>query len=221
MVPAMLKSGASPDKIMVLAKGLDLTRYTFKNQLSQNPLPLKAIVTRSLENDYQHWNIIDAVSILKSKGILLEVNIVGNGSLRNMLKQRAVDKEVQELIHFLGRIPNDELPVLLAECPLYLSVPTTEGVSSSLFEAMASGCFPIVTNLPGNRAFIHPKMNGDLVPVNNPAALAASIESFLKNPHQYEQAMIQNRALIDEKVDRSKNMKVFWEKYQELVKSKC
>lgn len=217
MVPAMLKSGAHPNKLLVLAKGLDLTRYNFKNQLNQNPLPLKAIVTRSLEDDYQHWNLIDAVSLLKSKGIFLEVNIVGDGTLMQMLKQHAIDKNVQELIHFLGRIPNEDLPQLLTECPLYLSVPTTEGVSSSLFEAMACGCFPIVTDLPGNRAFIHPKINGDLVPVGNPEALSKSIEDFLKNPKIYENAMLKNRALINEKVDRSKNMSVFWEKYQELV----
>lgn len=220
MVPAMLTSGANPNHIMVLAKGLDLSRYTFVNQLAQNPLPLKAIVTRSLEKDYQHWNIIDAVAILKTKGILLEVNIVGGGSLIEMLQQRTKDKEVTELIHFLGRIPNDELPTLLTQCPLYLSVPTTEGVSSSLFEAMASGCFPIVTDLPGNRAFINPKQNGDLVPVNNADALANAIIAFLENPSQYEAAIIENRKLIDEKVNRSQNMKVFWEKYQELVKSK-
>lgn len=220
MVPAMLKSGANPNNIMVMAKGLDLSRYTFVNQLTQNPLPLKAIVTRSLEEDYLHCYIIDAVSILKSKGILLEVNIVGGGSLLEMLQQRANDKGVTELIHFLGRIPNDELPKILNQCPLYLSIPTTEGVSSSLFEAMASGCFPIVTDLPGNRAFINPKQNGDLVPVDNAHALAKAIIAFLENPSQYEAAIIENRKLIDDKVNRNNNMRVFWAKYQELVKSK-
>jgi glycosyltransferase involved in cell wall biosynthesis len=205
---------------MVLAKGLDLSKYTFINQLAENPVPLKAIVTRSLEKDYQHWNIIDAVAILKSKGILLEVKIVGGGSLLGMLQQRAKDKEVSELINFLGRIPNEELPKLLTQCPIYLSVPISEGVSSSLFEAMASGCFPIVTDLPGNRAFIHPKQNGDLVPVNNAEVLANAIEKFLENPNQFEAAIIQNRKLIDDNVDRGKNMQLFWEKYQELLKSK-
>lgn len=217
MVPAMLKSGAHPEKIMVLAKGLDLTRYTFVNQLAKKPLTLKAIVTRSLEKDYQHWNIIDAIAILNDKGIHLEVNLVGSGSLLEMLKARAKEKNVAHLVKFLGRIPNDELPTLLTQCPLYLSVPTTEGVSSSLFEAMASGCFPIVTDLPGNRAFINPNQNGDLVPVDNAEALANAIISFLENPSQYEAAIIKNRKLIDDKVNRSNNMKVFWAKYQELV----
>jgi glycosyltransferase involved in cell wall biosynthesis len=220
MVPAMLKSGAHPDKILVLAKGIDLTKYTFVNQLSQKTLPLKAIVTRSLEKDYQHWNIIDAVATLKNKGILLEVNLVGNGSLLEVLQARAKEKNVGDLVKFLGRIPNDELPTLLTQCPLYISVPTTEGVSSSLFEAMASGCFPIVTDLPGNRAFINPKQNGDLVEVDNPQALANAIISFLENPSQYEAAIIQNRQLVDNKVNRANNMKVFWEEYQELLYAK-
>jgi glycosyltransferase involved in cell wall biosynthesis len=160
------------------------------------------------------------VATLKDKGILLEVNLVGSGSLLEMLQTRAKEKNVDDLVKFLGRIPNDELPTLLTQCPLYISVPTTEGVSSSLFEAMASGCFPIVTDLPGNRAFINPKQNGDLVQVDNPHALSNAIISFLENPSHYEAAIIQNRKLIDDKVNRAENMKVFWEKYQELVDSK-
>ncbi len=217
MVPALIKLGAQPDKILVLAKGLDLTRYKYNDQLNQNPLPLKAIVTRSLEKDYNHWNIIDAVAILKDKGILLEVNLVGNGSLLEMLQARAKEKNVDDLVKFLGRIPNDELPTLLTQCPLYISVPITEGVSSSLFEAMACGCFPIVTDLPGNRAFINPKQNGDLVPVNNSKELANAVIDFLQDPSKYQKAIQKNRKFIDEKVNRQKNMKVFWEKYQELL----
>ena len=85
---------------------------------------------------------------------------------------------------------------------------------------MASVRFPIVTDLPGTRAFIQPNQNGDLVKVDNPHALANAIEKFLENPNQYEAAIIQNRQLINDKVDREKNMKVFWAKYQELVKAK-
>jgi hypothetical protein len=49
--------------------------------------------------------------------------------------------------------------------------------------------------------------------------LAHAIISFLENPSQYEAAITQNRKLIDEKVNRTENMKVFWKKYQELVYS--
>jgi glycosyltransferase involved in cell wall biosynthesis len=220
MVPALVDLGAQPDKILVLAKGLDLNLYTFANQLAQQPLPLKAIVTRSLEKDYQHWNIIDAVAILNNQGIHLEVDLVGSGSLAEMLKNRAHEKNVSHLVNFLGRIPNDELPTLLAQCPIYLSVPATEGVSSSLFEAMASGCFPIVTDLPGNRAFIKPKQNGDLVPVNNAHALANAIAAFSSNPSQFVEAIIENRKFIDDNANRTNNMKVFWAKYEELMASK-
>jgi glycosyltransferase involved in cell wall biosynthesis len=77
-----------------------------------------------------------------------------------------------------------------------------------------------VTDLPGNRAFINPKQNGDLVEVDNPNALANAIISFLENPSHYEAAIIQNRQLVDNKVNRANNMKVFWEEYQELLYAK-
>jgi glycosyltransferase involved in cell wall biosynthesis len=55
---------------------------------------------------------------------------------------------------FHGRIPNTELPELLRASNFYISMPITEGVSASLFEAMASNCYPIVTNIAGNQSWI-------------------------------------------------------------------
>ena len=58
------------------------------------------------------------------------------------------------------------------------------------------------------------------MPVDNANALADAIIDFLDNPSQYEAAIIENRKLIDDKVNRVNNMKIFWAKYQELVESK-
>jgi hypothetical protein len=33
-------------------------------------------------------------------------------------------------------------------------MPITEGVSASLFEAMATNCYPIVTDIVGNKSWI-------------------------------------------------------------------
>ena len=219
MTYAQLKSGAKPKKIIVRPKGLDLTKYTFVNHFNQNSTPLNAIVTRSLESDYRHQDIIDAVKILKDQGVFLKVTFIGGGSLMNQLKQQSEKLGLVNLIDFKGRIPNEELPNLLSQCPIYISTPITEGVSSSLFEAMASGCVSIVTALPGNKAFIKPGYNGELVPIASPEKLAILIKKVLQNFRSYEIGVLANRVYIEENVNRNVNMEFFFNKYlKELIK---
>ena len=220
MVYAQLKSGASPSKILVRPKGLDLNRYTFTNHFTQKNIQLQAIVTRSLEIDYRHEDILEALSILKDKGLFLKIIFVGGGSLINHLIQKSIEFGVAELIEFKGRIPNDELPLLLSQCPIYISTPVTEGVSSSLFESMASGCVSIVTNLPGNKAFIKPNFNGELVPVSSPEKLAECIVKVINNFNNYEMCVFKNRELIDQTANNMVNMEFFYKHYINILKKK-
>jgi glycosyltransferase involved in cell wall biosynthesis len=84
---------------------------------------------------------------------------------------------------------------------------------------MASGCFPIVTDLEGTRPFIQHGKNGLLVPVNNPQKLADSMELFLTNSDSFSQAVRDNRTYIEAHVDLEKNMDLIWKRYLQLFNS--
>ncbi|MBN3583019.1 glycosyltransferase [Algoriphagus aestuarii] len=219
MVPAMLQSNADPAKILVMPKGMDLTKYAFYDPFKR-VINQHAIVTRSLTDVYHHEVILDSVAILKSRKIVIYLTVVGDGNLMEDLKSKSKSLGIQDLVDFKGRISNDALPPLLQRSSIYISVPETEGVSASLFEAMASGCFPIVTDLPGTRAFIRNNENGILIPVNDANALADAIQKFLESAEEYFPAINQNRRYIENIVNLERNMKVIFAKYLEILKSK-
>lgn len=214
MVPAMLGSGAKPNKIMILPKGLDLHLYQFPEEnVKEADL---AIVTRSLTSVYHHEDILKAIAILKNDGIKLNLIIIGDGPLRATLELVNGELGLNEQVKFEGRIPNTKLPSYLSKASIYISVPETEGVSASLFEAMASGCFPIVSDLPGSKAFIKQGENGYLVPVNRPDAIAAALKKYLDESEANRKLVIQNRKFIEENVDRDQNMKKIYTRYLQL-----
>ena len=219
MVPAMLQSKANPSKIFVMPKGLDLNKYEFYDPFKRK-INSKAIVTRSLTDVYHHEVILEALAILKQKNLQLFLTIVGDGNLMDTLKSKCRELDISELVDFKGRISNEALPPLLQSSSIYISVPETEGVSASLFEAMASGCFPIVTDLPGTRAFISNNENGMLIPVNDAKALADAIGKFLMSFETFFPAINQNRRLIEAKVNRDKNMEVIFDRYVDLYNEK-
>ncbi|MEP6617500.1 MAG: glycosyltransferase, partial [Ginsengibacter sp.] len=103
---------------------------------------------------------------------------------------------------------------------LYISMPSTEGVSASLFEAMAAGCYPIVSDLPGNRAWITDQINGRLVPVDDVQKLAEAIEWYYHNRSGLQQVLVSNRKLVETKASYETNMKMICSTYVNIIKSK-
>lgn len=214
MVPSIMDAKAELNKILVLPKGIDLSLYHFVGYELKDPK--LAIVTRSLTTVYNHSDILNALVILKKSNKDLKVIFVGDGNLMLELGQMIYDLELEDMVTLTGRIKNEDLPKLLQRSSIYISVPDTEGVSASLFEAMASGCFPIVTDLPGTRAFIRNGENGFLIPVNQPQSLADSISEYLANSELFQDGIISNRKYIEENVDFDRNMKKIWDRYVSL-----
>jgi glycosyltransferase involved in cell wall biosynthesis len=65
-------------------------------------------------------------------------------------------------VDYRGTLGEAELHAELLSSSLFVSVPTTDGTSASLLEAMAAGNLPIVNRLPANLEWVGPEI-GELV----------------------------------------------------------
>ena len=161
-----LSLGAAPHKILVRPRGVDLSK--FYPSPSGPPIDaLRLVSTRSLFPEYRHEIILEAVAAVARHGIPIFLDIAGDGVLSERLRSQALRLGISEHVRFHGQIFHDRLPELLRQCNVYVAMPITEGVSASLLEAMASGCYPVVTDLVANRHWITPPTNGDLVRVDD------------------------------------------------------
>lgn len=210
----MKASGVDMNKVLVLPKGIDLSLFT---PSTNNSNKIEAIVTRSLQPEYRHDSILKAFGILSQKGIDFSLTIVGDGTRLQYLKDLARELQIENKVIFTGRIPNTELPKLLQQSNVYISMPTTEGVSASLFEAMACNCYPIVSDIPGNQSWITHRENGQLIEVDNIEMLANELMWSFKNAASRNQTIIRNRKFVEENANYDINMKVIAQKYDELL----
>lgn len=218
MVEHMKESNVDMDKVMILPKGINLDFFQF-NDASDETM-INAVVTRSLEPEYKHDLILKAFSIAKQKNIPFKLTIIGDGTELKKLKWLAKELKVDNEVNFVGRISNNDIPKYLQQANLYISTPLTEGVSASLFEAMACGCLPIVSDLPGNRSWIQQKENGILVTIENEFNLAEEIEWAFKNTDFTKKAIIENRKFVEENANYKINMKKIAFTYHDLIKIK-
>ena len=215
MTYSMRKADVDMNKVMVLPKGIDLTRFKKTNTEENNTI--QAIVTRSLLPEYRHATILKAFEILHQKGYDFKLTIVGDGSQLDHLKNLAIKLKINSKVDFTGRIPNEKLPELMNQSNFYISMPSTEGVSSSLFEAMASDCYPIVSDVLGNQCIITHRENGQLVAVDNKEMLANELIWAFENSEFRNQVIIKNRKFVHEHANYTINMKIIADKYHELI----
>jgi glycosyltransferase involved in cell wall biosynthesis len=129
--------------------------------------------------------------------------IAHDGSLSDELRRRAAASRASGSIEFTGRVDAGRLRQLMVDAEVFVSVPSSDGTSVALLQAMAAGCFPIVADLPTQREWIDDDANGlgngIRVPVGQPAALAAAIQRALADAELRRSAAETNAGRVRER----------------------
>lgn len=214
----VLSLGISPDKIEILTPGIDTKRFSFVERPIINPSRvLRLVCTRRLESTFDHHTIIEALLLLRKKGGKFQMTLVGDGSLLKELKQQVKDAGLVNSVNFMGRVDNNNLPEILHKHDVYLSASLWDGTSLCLLEAMATGIFPIVSNIRANSAWIEDGVGGFLHEVGDPEGIVDCIMRYVRNPKMAKQAADLNRKRVMELGDRKTNMRCLEKTYIQLV----
>ena len=215
MTISMTEAKVDMNKVLVLPKGINLETFSATNKAESGKI--NAIVTRSLLPEYSHDTILRAFKIVNQKGIDFVLTIIGDGKQLSHLQELAKKLKITDKVVFTGRILNTKIPELLQSSNFYISMPTTEGVSASLFEAMACKTYPIVTNIAGNQSWIKHRENGQLVAVDDYKMLAEEIIWAYHNEAYREKAIQHNRLFVENNTNYHTNMTLIAQKYHELI----
>jgi glycosyltransferase involved in cell wall biosynthesis len=125
--------------------------------------------------------------------------IAGDGQEREALSMEAENLNVSSFVEFLGRVPHEKMADLLAQADIYVSTSLYDGTSVSLLEAMGSGAFPVVTDIPANREWITNGQNGFLVPIDDEEYLANRIIDAIRNKVFVEKSRAKNHLIVEER----------------------
>ena len=180
----IIKKGyATKSKIVTLPFGVDL-KYFNSNQRTRlhGEVPTLVISTRHLDHGYDVDTYVRAIPKVLNSCHHVRFMIVGDGPLRGQLEQLAVNLGVRDKIDFRGNISHQEMPVLLKQSDVFVTTSPSDANNVSLNEAMACGVFPIVTDIPANRAWVEHRRNGLIFPCRDVDQLADSIIEALLQP---------------------------------------
>ena len=153
--------------------------------------------TRAHEALYNIASILDAYASVVRLRPGARLIVAHSGSLTDQLRAQAAT--IGGDIEFTGTVGAERLRDLMTSAEVFVSVPSSDGTSVALLQAMAAGAFPIVSDLESQREWIDDGQNGLRVPLRAPAALAESITHALGNAALRRGAADLSRMIVAER----------------------
>ena len=145
--------------------------------------------------------LIDAVDSLRARHPSLRLVLVGSGETEEALRAQVIRLGMQDHVSFLGRradVP-DLLPGFDVMC--LASYPVFETFPMAVVEALAAGRPVVATQCGALQDIITPGVEGDLVPIGDVDALAASLDGLLSDPERRAAAGAAARARAEREFD--------------------
>lgn len=154
----------------------------------------KLVFVGRFEKEKNLENLIDAFCRLKGKLPEAVMLLVGEGSLKGKLKEKAFRHG--DSILFPGLLENSLLPKLLNQADVFIFPSITEGHPKALLEAMSCGLPCVVSNIDAHRQLIQDGENGLVCQHLDPADMAEKVLFVLQNPDKAHQMGVRARQKI-------------------------
>ncbi len=124
--------------------------------------------------------LIEAFYFVRKKFPELQLEIYGDGPLRENLEQMVSKLEIEDSVRFCGTVK--DVDEIFQKISIFVLASRYEGFPNALCEAMANGCAVISTDCPsGPSEIITNLYDGILVPVDDKDALIHAIETLVDN----------------------------------------
>lgn len=174
------REGVAPRKLITIGNGVDTRlfrpggdRGATRAALGVPAGGLHVGCVARLEAVKDHATLLEAFALLRAARPDAHLTLVGGGSLRAALGERAAAPDLAGAVTFAGE--RAEVAPLHAAFDLFALASRSEGHSLTLLEAASSGLPIVATRVGGNAEIVADGVTGLLVPPGDPRALAAAL----------------------------------------------
>lgn len=149
------------------------------------------------------YDVIEAIDILRNRGININLDVIGGGSTPEVeeVNRLILQKGLQNNIILHGHISSaTDLATLIANSFVF-AFPTTypEGFPRVVYEAMLLGTPVITTEMPGAKGFLINNENCLTVNKHNPVDLADKLYILLTDENIYQMIRSNAKSKVDTK----------------------
>lgn len=227
LIKACIEHGANKDKVHVMRRGVDLTKFNCNGNKVEIRrklgLPESSKIILSPRNTGWFYNLDKIVKAIPR--VMSEVKdtlfvFIWHGDnpdqekkLTNLASELGIDKNIK----VVGFVNHDQVALYHKASDVMVSVSQYDSGPVALQEAMACGNVPVISDLPCVREWVKNRWNGILVNPGNVEQIAHSTITLLENQEMRKRFAERNWKLIQEKGDQEYWMGKLEEMYYSLV----
>jgi N-acetyl-alpha-D-glucosaminyl L-malate synthase BshA len=215
-------------KIEVLLNAVDTDKFKLQNKIDARRklgLPLDKKIILFVGNFVDVKNPLSLIEIShrlrerRKKDFLLIM--IGDGYLKNEIKNKINAYSIQELIFLVGPRPHEEIPLWMAAADFLVLPSRNEGMPTVLLEAMACGLPIVATRVGGIPEVINDGENGILIDSNNIRELERSIVSLIDDEKLREKIRTNELSFLKKKnVTWQEQAHIIFDIYKEVLRSR-
>lgn len=173
-----------PGDYLIVPNGVDTSHFSpsgKKHKKIEKIEGKKLLFLGRLDTRKGLGQLLPAFKLLQ-KEMDIHLIVAGKGPEKPRYEKFVKENNLSERTHFLGYIPNEELPSIYRSCNIYCS-PALGGETFGivLLEAMASGTPVVSSNIAGYRQVINDGENGLLFDPHSPQDIKQKISRLLQN----------------------------------------
>jgi glycosyltransferase involved in cell wall biosynthesis len=205
--------------VHVVRLGIDALFFDgFERSANLNAAAHPTVISdRALEPLYNVDIVLRAFARLRRSLPEARLVVAHEGSRRAALEGLSRELGLAESVSFVGRLDPADLLAALHAAQVYVSVPRSDAFALSTMEAMAAGCFPVVSDLLSVEGMIEHGVNGLRVPAGDVEALADALQRALTDEALRRQAASINRARVEAEGRLEANMLAMERHYYRLA----
>lgn len=147
------------------------------------PLSRPCVITLSgLHPRKAVGDVITAFSLVSPDFPDWHLNIIGWGADRENLERQVAELQLDRSVHFLGSTTAPR--PLLEQADIFATATLADPCPLTVMEARAAGCAIVGTEVGGIPETLEMGRAGQLVPIHDPAAMAAALRGLMADPQE-------------------------------------
>lgn len=185
-------------KAGLVRMAVDTSRYrpAAKEDLPAPGSPLRILTVGRLVPEKGAPLLVDAVDRMRTAGVPVNLTVVGAGPLHGELSAMVRARGLDELVHLLGPVGQEQLPELYRQADVFVLPSFAEGLPVVLMEAMASGLPVITTAIAGIPELVIDHHTGLLLPPGRADLIAEALTELVTDPLLTHELGVNGRAAV-------------------------
>lgn len=191
-------SETAPDlPIQVIPNAIDLSAFTpLLQRAADGPVRLLYVGRFNVFKNVE--TLVEAAGKLVQLEVgEFELDLVGEGEQRPVLERMVSELGLTRQVHFVGWVAREHIVDHYRRADIFVTATTWEGMPNTVLEAMACGLPIVGSQASGLRDLVRDGVNGYLVPLKDPDALAEALARLIDNGYERRRMGRESRRLAE------------------------